>query len=86
MIGELAIDQIVDGIKEILGEHLTEIQHAYAATGSDPFSLSLKVKIKPVADGDRLDISLSFITGQVKDMVIRIVDEEQIGLFQPGER
>lgn len=84
MIGQMTIDQISDGVQAVLSDHLPELQEAYA-TSDEPFSLGITAKIKPVAEGNRIEIALNFVVGRVKDSVIRIVNEDQMSFIPNSE-
>jgi hypothetical protein len=77
MIGEKTVTEIANGVQTVLMSNLPEIQAAYAST-EGPFSITIGTKVNPVPEGNRVDVTLSFVTGRVKDSVIRIVNEEQM--------
>ena len=51
----------------------------------DSLAISAGIKIKPVPEGNRADVSISFVTSRVKDTVVRIVNEDQIEMFTGGD-
>jgi len=85
MFGMKTIDAICDGIKASLVDHTEELIQAYAES-EDPFSITITAKIKPVPEGNRIDIRLNFITGRVKDSVTRIINEKQTSFFKDEDR
>jgi len=80
----MTLDSIATAISAILQDHLVELDQAYNAS-EDPFSISVVIKIKPVPEGNRIDIGLNFVTGRVKDTVIRIINENQMSFLEPGK-
>ena len=80
-IGQMTVEQITEGVQVLLSDNLPDLQQAYA-TSDEPFSISLTAKIKPVAEGNRIDIRLKFVTGQVNETVVRIVNEDQVSFIE----
>jgi len=78
-IGLLAIQEIASTVNDLLVKRLAELQQAYMAA-EDPFAISITAKIKPVSEGNRIDLSVGFVTGKVKDSAVRIVNEDQMSL------
>ena len=85
MIGMKTVEAICDGIRASLADHVEELAQAYAES-EDPFSIGIQAKIKPVPEGNRVDIGLNFVTGRVKDTVIRIINEEQMSFFEDKDK
>lgn len=79
-IGEMTVDQISAGVQSVLLDHMKELKEAYAAS-EEPFTISITAKIKPVPEGNRIDIGLNFVIGRVRNAVIRIVNENQMSFL-----
>lgn len=80
MIGESTINSIGEAVTAALLDHMPELDKAYAATEEGSFPISINVKIRPVPEGNRVAVGVSFVTSQVKTQVIRIVNEQQLSM------
>jgi hypothetical protein len=79
MIGERTINEIGEAVTAILLDHQPDLDRAYAAS-EDSLTITLGVKVRPVNEGNRCEVKLSFVTSQVKTSVVRIVNEDQASL------
>jgi hypothetical protein len=77
MIGEKTVNSIGEAVIAALLDHLPELDKAYAATDEGSFPISVALKIKPCAEGNRIEVSIGFVTGRVRTSEIRIVNENQ---------
>lgn len=85
MIGELTINEIGGAVTGALLDHMNELNEAYQATEDGAFPIAVTVKIRPCAEGNRIDVGVSFVTSRVKTSVVRIVNEKQMAMFEKGE-
>lgn len=80
MIGEQTINSIGEAVTAALLDHMPELDKAYAAQEEDTFKIGVTIKIKPVPEGNRCEVGVSFVTSRVKTSVIRIVNEKQMSM------
>jgi len=84
MIGERTINEIGEAVTSILLDHQPDLNRAYAAA-EDALAITLGVKVRPVKEGNRCEVKLSFVTSQVKTSVVRIVNDQQMSIvFEKG--
>jgi len=84
MIGPKTLDTISNEVRGMLYDYQEDLQQAYA-TNQDPFTITISVKLKPITEGDQIDINLNFVTGRVKSTVTRIVNEDQMSFLGDQE-
>lgn len=70
----------------LLEGHLEELDEAYLASGDEPLKINLGFKITPSAGGHKIEGTIGFVTGKVKDSGVIFVDEEQTSLLEGLER
>ena len=80
MLGEKTFNAIGAAVASMLTDYADDLNVAYGKAEKD-LSLSVAIKIDPVAEGNRAKIVLSFVKEKVKEEAIRIVQEEQGELF-----
>jgi len=80
MIGEQTINSIGEAVTAALLDHMPELDRAYAAQEDGAFPIGVSVKIRPVPEGNRCEVGVSFVTSRVKASVIRIVNEKQMSM------
>ena len=84
-IGIKAIEEIAQTAKVLMQERLPELQQAYQGS-EGTFTLGITAKMKPCPEGTRIEIGVNFVQSRVKESVVRIVNDEQMGLgFEPKE-
>jgi hypothetical protein len=86
MIGEQTINAIGEAVTAALLDNMPELDRAYAATEEGSFPISMGVKIRPCADGNRIEVSVGFVTSRVRASTIRIVNEEQTSFLDEREK
>jgi len=85
MIGEQTIKAIGEAATAVLLDNMSELDRAYAAAKEGSFHIAIGVKIRLCADGNRIEVSVGFVTSWVKVSTIRIVNEEQTSFLQNEE-
>ena len=79
-LGAKTFNEIGAAVGAMLNEYQSDLQTAYGNVEKD-LSLSIGIKIEDTVDGNRVQISLSFVKEKIKDQVVRIVKEDQGELF-----
>lgn len=82
MIGQPKKEKIMQMVGALIGDHLDEINDAYAKT-EDGLSIGFTVKIKPHPQaGNQIDAGINFVESRVKDTITDAVDEHQLMMFE----
>ncbi len=84
MLGEKTFNAIGAAVASMLTDYADDLNVAYG-NSEKALSLSIAIKIDPVAEGNRSKIVLNFVKEKVKEEAIRIVQEEQGELFNEEE-
>jgi hypothetical protein len=84
MIGEQTINAIGEAVTAALLDHMPELDQAYAQA-EETLSVSVSVKLKPVPEGNCVDVGVAFVTSRVKTSVRRIVSERQMSMEFGGD-
>ena len=81
IIGKKTIENAAEMVSAQLHEYQKEINEAYLAC-DDALTVSVPIKFKPENSATRIETSIKFYTGQIKDSAVRHVDEKQQDLFE----
>jgi len=79
-LGEKTFSVIGSAITDLLNQHVENISAAYWNAEKE-LTLAVSIKLEPVDDGNKIDISLNFVKDRVKDKVVKVVNEKQGELF-----
>ena len=81
-ISNKLLDKIQDSIKDMFVEYQQQMEEAYLMAGDDPLTISIKVKISPDENKQKIVTGISFVKEKCQDSVTAWVDEDQGELFQ----
>ncbi len=84
-IGDKTIDICNVLLGRLLNEHKDELNEAYLKA-EDSLDVSLKLKISPITNGNKVKADLSFVAEKIKDSVSGEVSEDQMVLGEDFER
>lgn len=80
-IGPQTIEHMTDQVKGLLSDYQKDLHLAYLGMGDDPLTIALSIKVSPDREGNRIETSMNFVTGRIKDKISGSVNEEQMKLF-----
>lgn len=85
-IGPQTIEHMTDQVDGLLSDYQVDLNRAYLGMGDDPLTIALSIKVSPDREGNRIETSMNFITGRIKDKISGSVNEEQMKLFPPNKK
>ena len=83
-IGDKTIEECGKLIGGLLSEHKTELNDAYLKA-DDALDVSLKLKISPDDNGNKVKADISFVAEKIKDSASVHVNEDQNELFSDAK-
>ncbi len=80
-LGEKTYSVIGETITDLLNQHAEDISAA-SWNAKKELTLAISIKLGPIDDGNKIDISLNFVKDRVKNKIVKVVNEKQGELFE----
>ena len=84
-IKEETISMISAIVNSLCIDYMDALNEAYSKHDDESFKISFGVTINPDAGGNKVEVTINFVTGKVKDKIIRTVYEGQGELFEASK-
>jgi hypothetical protein len=82
IIGKNVLEECGGLLSEMIMAYGIQINEAFQATGDEPLSIGLNIKIKPGKEKEfELEASISFVMSRVKDTFKKSVNEAQMDIL-----